>query len=48
MSFFLGLLVLAGSALYWRSVPRTTLGRSAFAAVLGSDLVTLGLNAVGY
>jgi hypothetical protein len=41
-------LVLAGSALYFRSVPRTRLGRAAFASVLGSGLLTLGLNAFGY
>ena len=41
-------LVLAGSTLYWRTVPRTPLGRAAFLSVLGSGLVTLGLNALGY
>jgi hypothetical protein len=41
-------MVLAGSALYFRSVPRTPLGRAAAASVLGSGLITLGLNAIGY
>ena len=41
-------LVLAGSVLYFRSVPKTPLGRAAAASVLGSGLLTLGLNALGY
>ncbi len=41
-------MVLVGSALYFRSAPRTTLGRAAAASVLGSGLITLGLNAFGY
>jgi hypothetical protein len=41
-------LVLAGSALYFRTVPRTMLGRAAAVAVLGSGVLTLALNALGY
>ncbi len=41
-------LVLGASALYFRSAPRTTLGRAAAASILGSGLVTLGLNVLGY
>ena len=41
-------LVLAGSALYFRTAPRTPLGRAAAASVLGSGLITLALNALGY
>jgi len=42
------ILVVAGSALYFRSAPRTPLGRAASATVLGSGLITLALNALGY
>ena len=41
-------LVVAGSALYHRSAPRTPLGRAAAASILVSGLITLGLNALGY
>jgi hypothetical protein len=41
-------LVLAASALYFRSAPRTALGRAASASILVSGLITLGLNALGY
>jgi hypothetical protein len=41
-------LVMTGSMMYFRSVPRTPLGRAAAASVFGSGLITLGLNALGY
>ena len=41
-------LVLAASALYFRSAPRTRPGRAASASVLISGLATLALNALGY
>jgi hypothetical protein len=41
-------LVLVASVLYFHSAPRTPLGLAATASVLGSGLITLGLNALGY
>jgi hypothetical protein len=41
-------MVVAASALYFRSAPKTRLGRAASASVLVCGLITLGLNALGY
>lgn len=41
-------MVLAASALYFRSAPRTRFGRAASVSVLVCGLITLGLNALGY
>ncbi len=41
-------MVLGASALYFRSAPKTRLGRAASVSVVVCGLITLGLNAAGY
>jgi LexA-binding, inner membrane-associated putative hydrolase len=41
-------LVIAGSALYFRSAPKNRPGRAASATIFLSGIVTLGLNALGF